>query len=50
MPNHEKRPGDLIFTHDGRVYHVGIYSGNDMIWHSPRSGDVVKHSRIFSSN
>lgn len=52
VPNSEKRPGDLIFTHDGRgrVYHVGIYAGDEMIWHSPRTGDVVKHSRIFSRN
>ncbi len=52
VPKDQKRPGDLIFTHDGsgRVYHVGIYAGNDMIWHSPRTGDVVKHSRIFSQN
>lgn len=52
VPQSEKRPGDLIFTHDsgGRVYHVGIYAGDGMIWHSPRTGDVVKHSPIFSSS
>lgn len=52
VANHLKRPGDLIFTHNGsgRVYHVGIYAGNDQMWHSPRTGDVVKRSSIFSRN
>lgn len=52
VANSDKRPGDLIFTHDagGRVYHVGIYAGGDLMWHSPRTGDVVKLSPIFSRN
>ena len=46
----QERPGDLIFTYDssGRIYHVGLYAGGGMMWHSPRSGDVVKYSAIFS--
>ena len=41
--------GDLIFTHDrGRIYHVGIYAGDGMMWHSPQSGKVVNKARIFS--
>ena len=45
-----ERPGDLIFTYDssGRIYHVGLYAGNGYMWHSPRSGDVVKYSTLFS--
>ena len=46
----QERPGDLIFTYDssGRIYHVGIYAGDGMMWHSPQSGDVVKFSALFS--
>ena len=45
-----ERPGDLIFTYDssGRIYHVGLYAGNGMMWHSPQSGDVVKYSSIYT--
>jgi hypothetical protein len=50
VPQDQKRPGDLIFTHNssGTVYHVGIYAGNNQMWHSPRSGSVVNRSSIFS--
>lgn len=47
----DKRVGDLIFTYNSSgIYHVAIYAGNGYIWHSPRSGDVVKHSPIWSSS
>jgi cell wall-associated NlpC family hydrolase len=47
----EAEPGDLVFYHSGgRVYHVAIYAGNGMVWHSPRTGDVVSKVRIWSSN
>lgn len=48
----EKRIGDLLFTYNssGTIYHVGIYAGNGEMWHSPRSGDVVKRSAIFSNS
>jgi cell wall-associated NlpC family hydrolase len=44
--------GDLIFTRNssGSIYHVGIYAGNNRIWHAPRSGTTVKLSAIWSSN
>ncbi len=50
LPRGSEQPGDLIFTYDssGRIYHVGLYAGNGMMWHSPQSGDVVKYSAIFS--
>ncbi len=43
--------GDLVFTYDssGRVYHVGLYAGSGNMWHAPRTGDVVKKSKIWSS-
>lgn len=46
-----RRIGDLIFSKNssGRIYHVGIYAGNNRIWHSPRSGQTVKLSQIWAS-
>ncbi|AYG84264.1 putative endopeptidase p60 [Streptomyces hundungensis] len=45
-----RKAGDLVFFHSGRrVYHVGIYAGNGRIWHSPKTGDVVRLDRIWSS-
>lgn len=37
--------GDLVFTSSG---HVGIYVGNNQIIHSPKTGDVIKISTIWS--
>ena len=37
-------PGDLVFFN--KTDHVGIYLGNDMFIHAPRTGDVVKISRL----
>ena len=43
------RPGDLVFFHSGRyVYHVGIYAGDDSIWHSPHPGAGVRMERIWT--
>jgi cell wall-associated NlpC family hydrolase len=43
-------PGDLVFFHSGGyVYHVGIYAGNDEIWHSPHPGARVRRERIWTS-
>lgn len=45
-----RQKGDLVFFHSGgRVYHVGIYAGNNKIWHSPKKGSWVKLDRIWSS-
>jgi cell wall-associated NlpC family hydrolase len=39
------QPGDLVFYGKGGVpNHMGIYVGNGMYIHSPRTGDVVKIS------
>ncbi|MGW2277335.1 C40 family peptidase [Streptomyces sp. NPDC001770] len=45
----QRRRGDLVFFHSGRsVYHVGIYAGNGKIWHSPKTGAVVRLERIWT--
>ncbi|EST19594.1 C40 family peptidase [Streptomyces niveus] len=46
-----RKQGDLVFFHSGtRVYHVGIYAGAGKIWHSPKSGQVVRLQRIWSKS
>ena len=47
-----KRPGDLIFFRNssGHIYHVGIYAGNNKMWHAPHSGSTVRLASIYSSN
>ncbi|MEU6844537.1 C40 family peptidase [Streptomyces sp. NPDC046716] len=48
--SHRKR-GDLVFFHSGRsVYHVGIYAGKGRIWHSPKTGDVVRLQKIWTKS
>lgn len=44
------RPGDLVFAGGARKTHVGIYAGNGKMWHSPRTGDVVKLSRMYGNS
>lgn len=47
----KRKLGDLVFFHSGRnVYHVGIYAGQGKIWHSPKSGDVVRKSKIWTKS
>ena len=44
------RPGDLVFfMSGGRAYHVGIYAGHGKIWHSPRPGQRVQLSKLWTS-
>jgi cell wall-associated NlpC family hydrolase len=38
------RPGDLVFMNGAQ--HVGVYAGGNRFIHAPRSGDVVKVSRL----
>ncbi|WP_096635791.1 NlpC/P60 family protein [Clostridium cochlearium] len=40
------QPGDLVFFGKGSPTHMGIYVGNNMYIHSPRTGDVVKISPL----
>ncbi|UUU20458.1 C40 family peptidase [Streptomyces sp. DSM 40750] len=43
--------GDLVFFHSGsNVYHVGIYAGKGKIWHSPKTGDVVRLQKIWTKS
>lgn len=47
----QRRRGDLVFFHAGRsIYHVGIYAGGGKIWHSPKTGAVVRLERIWSKS
>lgn len=51
IANDAKQPGDLVFTHTaGRVGHVGIYAGDGHFWVAPRTGDVVKLQRIYTTS
>jgi cell wall-associated NlpC family hydrolase len=46
-----RKPGDLIFfTSGSHVYHVAIYAGKNMIWHSPGSGRHVQKIKIWTSH
>jgi cell wall-associated NlpC family hydrolase len=52
IPRSQARPGDLVFFHNsgGRVYHVGLYAGNNRTLHAPRPGQRVHVARIWTSN
>lgn len=42
--------GDLVFfMRAGRAYHVGVYAGNGKVWHSPRPGQRVQLSRLWTT-
>ncbi|WP_326676062.1 C40 family peptidase [Streptomyces sp. NBC_01237] len=46
-----RKKGDLVFFHSGRsVYHVGIYAGKGKIWHSPKTGALVRLEKIWSNS
>lgn len=39
--------GDLVFTvRSGRIGHVGIYAGNNQMWASTQTGDVVRKQSL----
>ncbi|MFF1464424.1 C40 family peptidase [Streptomyces sp. NPDC058330] len=47
----QRQRGDLVFFHSGSdVYHVGIYAGGGKIWHSPKTGAVVRLEKIWANN
>ncbi|WP_327366027.1 C40 family peptidase [Streptomyces sp. NBC_01217] len=49
IPASRRQRGDLVFFHYGRaIYHVGIYAGKGRIWHSPRTGSVVRLEKIWT--
>ena len=42
--------GDLVFfMRAGRAYHVGVYAGSGRVWHSPRPGQRVQLSRLWTT-
>lgn len=48
-PVSELKPGDLMFfaeNRDGRITHVGIYSGSNMMIHSSKSGGGVGYDDL----
>ncbi|MHC5908516.1 C40 family peptidase [Streptomyces sp. S6] len=46
-----RQAGDLVFFHSGsNVYHVGIYAGAGKVWHSPKTGDVVRLQKIWTKS
>lgn len=45
VPRYAVQSGDLVFF-GNPVHHVGIYVGDDLFIHAPRTGDVVKISRL----
>jgi cell wall-associated NlpC family hydrolase len=48
---HNRRIGDLVFFPEGGyVNHVGIYAGNNRIWHAPKTGEVVRLEKIWTKN
>ena len=47
----QAKPGDLVFFYNypnNFIGHVGIYAGNGMMWHAPRTGRVVSLDKIYS--
>jgi cell wall-associated NlpC family hydrolase len=51
VPASQRRPGDLVFFVARRgAYHVGVYAGKGRLWHSPKSGAVVRRDKIWSSS
>ncbi|MEU8625486.1 C40 family peptidase [Streptomyces sp. NPDC048669] len=47
----KRQRGDLVFFHSGRsVFHVGIYAGSGKIWHSPKTGAVVRLEKIWTKS
>jgi cell wall-associated NlpC family hydrolase len=46
------KPGDLVFFRSGGggVYHVGIYAGSNMLWHSSKPGKPIGKAKIWTSS
>ena len=44
-------PATLVFFYNyanNFIGHVGIYAGNGMMWHAPRTGRVVSLERVYT--
>ena len=48
IPSDQLQPGDLVFfSHSGTyVDHVGIYAGDDLFIHAPRTGRTVSYDSL----
>jgi len=46
----EIKPGDLVFNKASDSTHVGMYIGNEMYIQAPHTGDVIKISKLSTSN
>lgn len=46
----EIKPGDLVFNLASDSTHVGMYIGDDMYIQAPHTGDIVKISKLSTSN
>ena len=44
------KPGDLVFFGTESPHHVGIYVGDNIYIHAPRTGDVIKKSPLTRSD
>ncbi|WP_190028144.1 C40 family peptidase, partial [Streptomyces xanthochromogenes] len=41
----ELKPGDLVLFF-GDLHHIGLYAGNNMVLHAPRTGTVVRYESM----
>lgn len=48
IPVEQLQPGDLVFFGGSDIHHVGMYVGEGMYIHAPRTGDVIKISSLSS--
>ena len=48
--SHRHRGDLVIFREHGSVTHVGIYAGDNTVWHAPYPGQRVKRERIWTSS
>lgn len=46
VPASQAQPGDLIY----KPGHIGIYAGNGMMYHSPRTGKPSQLAKVYSGN
>lgn len=45
-----RKPGHLVFFGGSKsVYHVGVYAGNNKVWHAPGKGKRVKLEKIWTT-
>jgi cell wall-associated NlpC family hydrolase len=44
------KPGDLIFTDNGYISHVGIFAGHHHWWVAPHTGTHVQLQRIYHAH